>query len=139
MLCIAQRDVNAKSAGKWSGCFRVVWDANADAGDRNVSNEYTNWALPIDKPPFLAVKITAGISFTFGGLALNPDTSAVISDTATDEARGLHCVGEMLEGIFYESNDNFPGGSALTSGTVLGRRAGRAAAETVGKVARLEL
>lgn len=26
----------------------------------------SNWALPIDKPPFLAVKVTGGITFSFG-------------------------------------------------------------------------
>ncbi|CAG8156785.1 unnamed protein product [Penicillium nalgiovense] len=91
----------------------------------------SNWALPIDKPPFLAVKVTAGITFTFGGLAVNPETAAVISETTSDEVPGLYCVGEMLGGIFY---DNYPGGSGLTSGAVFGCRAGRAAAEQAGRV-----
>ncbi|KAJ5486669.1 hypothetical protein N7530_000969 [Penicillium desertorum] len=261
MLRIAQRDVSAKTAGDWSGCHCVAWDADApaDSGNREVSNEFTksgyplgimvnrdgerfvdegfdmrnytyamigrrvlqqpgqiafqvwdartvawlreeeyrgevvrriegesleelaekcaevgladtgrfvesikeynasvegadgqkrwdpavkdglatkglavpksNWALPIDKPPFLAVKVTAGITFTFGGLAVDPETAAVISETR-DEVPGLYCVGEMLGGIFY---DNYPGGSGLTSGTVFGRRAGRAAAERAGR------
>ncbi|CAG7940892.1 unnamed protein product [Penicillium nalgiovense] len=97
----------------------------------NASVEGSNWALPIDKPPFLAVKVTAGITFTFGGLAVNPETAAVISETTSDEVPGLYCVGEMLGGIFY---DNYPGGSGLTSGAVFGCRAGRAAAEQAGRV-----
>ena len=86
----------------------------------------SNWALPIDKPPFLAVKVTGGVTFTFGGLAVNPESTAVISSTTQKEIPGLFCVGEMLGGLFY---GNYPGGSGLTSGTVFGRRAGVAAAK----------
>ncbi|KAK3706127.1 hypothetical protein LTR37_012954 [Vermiconidia calcicola] len=86
----------------------------------------SNWALPIDKPPFLAVKVTGGVTFTFGGLAVNPESTAVISATTQREVPGLFCVGEMLGGLFY---GNYPGGSGLTSGAVFGRRAGAAAAK----------
>ena len=88
----------------------------------------TNWALPIDEGPFLAVKVTGGVTFTFGGLAVNPETTAVISSVTQREIPGLFCVGEMLGGLFY---GNYPGGSGLTSGAVFGRRAGQAAAEFV--------
>jgi len=86
----------------------------------------TNWALPIDEGPFLAVKVTGGITFTFGGLATNPKSSAVISSTTNQDVPGLFVSGEMLGGLFY---GNYPGGSGLTSGTVFGRRAGAAAAK----------
>ena len=85
----------------------------------------TNWALPIVKPPFLAVKVTCGITFTFGGLNINPETSAVISEYTHKPIPGLFCAGEMVGGLFYE---NYPGGSGLTSGAVFGRKAGKAAA-----------
>ncbi|KAF2176140.1 fumarate reductase flavo protein subunit precursor [Zopfia rhizophila CBS 207.26] len=85
----------------------------------------SNWALPLDQGPFMAVKVCCGITFTFGGLKVNPATTAVISQSDR-EVTGLFCVGEMLGGIFY---GNYPGGSGLTSGTVFGRRAGAAAAK----------
>jgi precorrin 3B synthase CobZ len=84
----------------------------------------SNWALPLDQGPFMAVKVCCGVTFTFGGLAVNPRTTAVISNSGKEIA-GLFCVGEMLGGLFY---GNYPGGSGLTSGTVFGRRAGTAAA-----------
>ncbi|EOA86249.1 hypothetical protein ACJQWK_11794 [Exserohilum turcicum] len=84
----------------------------------------SNWALPLDKEPFMAVKVCCGVTFTFGGLAVNPETAAVISNSGR-EVGGLFCVGEMLGGLFY---GNYPGGSGLTSGAVFGRRAGTAAA-----------
>ena len=86
----------------------------------------TNWAVPIIKPPFLAVKVTCGITFTFGGLRVDPDTSAVISRITGRPIPGLFCAGEMMGGLFY---DNYPGGSGLTSGAVFGRKAGRSAAQ----------
>jgi precorrin 3B synthase CobZ len=85
----------------------------------------SNWALPLDQGPFLAVKVCCGITFTFGGLAVNPETTAVVSQSDR-EVPGLFCVGEMLGGLFY---GNYPGGSGLTSGAVFGRRAGAAAAK----------
>jgi precorrin 3B synthase CobZ len=84
----------------------------------------SNWALPLDQAPYVAVKVTCGITFTFGGLAVNPKTAQVISGVTEKEIPGLYCVGEMLGGLFYE---NYPGGSGLTSGAVFGRRAGTAA------------
>ena len=85
----------------------------------------SNWAIPILEPPFLAVKVTSGITFTFGGLAINPENAAVLREDGS-EIEGLHCAGEMVGGLFY---GNYPGGSGLTAGGVFGRRAGRAAAE----------
>lgn len=88
----------------------------------------SNWALPIDEPPFLAVKVSCGVTFTFGGLAVNPETAAVLSSATNAEIPGLYCAGEMLGGLFF---DNYPGGSGLTAGAVFGRRAGKAAAVAV--------
>lgn len=88
----------------------------------------TNWALPLDKGPFLAVKVTCGITFTFGGLKVNPETAQLVNSMTGQPMPGLYCVGEMMGGLFYQ---NYPGGSGLTSGTVFGRRAGKAAAEAV--------
>ena len=85
----------------------------------------TNWAIPIVKSPFLAVKVTCGITFTFGGLKIDPVSAAVMSEQTGQSIPGLYCAGEMASGLFYE---NYPGGSGLTSGAVFGRKAGRAAA-----------
>ncbi|KAJ3496402.1 hypothetical protein NLG97_g2683 [Lecanicillium saksenae] len=71
----------------------------------------SNWALPIDKPPFLAVKVTCGITFTFGGLRVDPETAKLV-DGAGELIPGVYCVGEMLGGLFH---GNYPGGSGLTS------------------------
>lgn len=87
----------------------------------------SNWALSIEKEPFLAVKVACGITFTFGGLAIDPGTSAVLSESG-EVIRGLFCTGEMVGDLYY---NNYPGGSGLTAGTVFGMKAGRAAARLV--------
>jgi precorrin 3B synthase CobZ len=93
----------------------------------------SNWALPLDKGPFMAVHVTCGVTFTFGGLAVNPDKAQVISSVTDKEVENLFVCGEMLGGLFY---DNYPGGSGLTSGAVFGRRAGKAAAIAAAENAR---
>jgi succinate dehydrogenase/fumarate reductase flavoprotein subunit len=92
----------------------------------------SNWALPIDKGPFMAVKVGCGVTFTFGGLAVDPKTSGVISALTGKAVPSVFCAGEMMGGLFYE---NYPGGSGLTSGVVFGRKAGISAAEVCKRVA----
>lgn len=86
----------------------------------------SNWALPLDQGPFLAVKVACGITFTFGGLAIDPETAAVLSASTGKPIPGLFCTGELVGGLWYS---NYPGGSGLTAGAVFGRKAGEQAAK----------
>jgi hypothetical protein len=95
----------------------------------------SNWALPVDKGPFLAVKVTCGITFTFGGLKIDPETAGLMHRSTGRPIPGLYCVGEMMGGLFYS---NYPGGSGLTSGAVFGRRAGKAAAKVLSHNSKLQ-
>ncbi len=83
----------------------------------------SNWAQPLNTPPFLAFAVTCGITFTFGGVKI--DARARVLDRANRPIPGLHAAGELVGGIFYH---NYPGGSGLSSGMVFGRRAGATAA-----------
>ncbi|MBI3068508.1 MAG: FAD-dependent tricarballylate dehydrogenase TcuA [Betaproteobacteria bacterium] len=83
----------------------------------------SNWANPIDTPPFEAYAITCGVTFTFGGVRITNEGQVV--NTNHEPIPGLFAAGEMVGGIFYF---NYPGASGLTSGTVFGRIAGRGAA-----------
>lgn len=85
----------------------------------------SNWANRIDEPPFEAYPISCGITFTFGGLRVQPSTAKVL-DVGLKPIRGLFAAGEMVGGIFYH---NYPGGTGLMSGAVFGRTAGFAAAQ----------
>ena len=52
----------------------------------------SNWALPIDTPPFLGFAVTCGITFTFGGLRI--DTRGQVLDTEGNPIPGLYAAGE---------------------------------------------
>ena len=84
----------------------------------------SNWANPIDESPFEAYAVTCGITFTFGGLAI--DNDARVLDAAEMPIPGLFTAGEMVGGLFYF---NYPGGTGLTSGALFGRIAGTSAAQ----------
>jgi tricarballylate dehydrogenase len=83
----------------------------------------SNWATPIDTPPFEAYAVTCGITFTYGGLRIN--TAAEVLDTRGEPLRGLYAAGELVGGLFHF---NYPGGSGLMAGAVFGRIAGASAA-----------
>jgi len=83
----------------------------------------SNWANTIDEGPFEAYQVTCGITFTFGGLRIQPDSAQVL-DVDLTPIPGLYAAGELVGGIFYF---NYPGGTGLTSGAVFGRTAGSAA------------
>jgi tricarballylate dehydrogenase len=83
----------------------------------------SNWATTIDQAPFEAFAITAGITFTFGGIKVNTD--AQVKDVDDRPIPGLFAAGELVGGLFYT---NYPGGSGLMSGAVFGKIAGAAAA-----------
>jgi tricarballylate dehydrogenase len=93
-------------------------------GTEGLSPPKSNWALPIETPPFVAFPVTCGITFTFGGVRV--DAAARVLDRAGRPLPGLCAAGELVGGLFFH---NYPGGSGLTAGAVFGRRAGYAAAE----------
>ena len=82
----------------------------------------SNWALPIDRPPYEGYAVTCGITFTFGGLRI--DGSARVLDTDDEPIPGLFAAGELVGGLHYQ---NYAGGTGLTAGAVFGRIAGRCA------------
>jgi len=84
----------------------------------------SNWANTLDTPPYEAYAVTCGITFSFGGLRINP--SAQVINTDGEAIPGLYAAGELVGGIFYF---NYPGGSGLTNGAVFGKIAGASAAK----------
>ncbi len=82
----------------------------------------SNWALPIDTPPYTGFMVTCGITFTFGGLKIN--NRAQVLDLVDKPIPGLYAAGELVGGLFYQ---NYPGGTGLMNGAVFGRLAGASA------------
>jgi len=93
-------------------------------GTRNLLVPKSNWANPIDTPPFEAYAVSCGVTFTFGGLRIA--TNAQVVDTDGTPIPGLYAAGELVGGLFYL---NYPGGSGLMSGAVFGRIAGESAGQ----------
>jgi tricarballylate dehydrogenase len=95
---------------------------------RGLSPEKTNWAQVLDTPPFTAYPVTAGITFTFGGLRIGAD--AAVRRPDGEPVPGLFATGEITGGFFYE---NYPAGAGLMRGAVFGRLAGEGAARASGR------
>jgi tricarballylate dehydrogenase len=97
-------------------------------GTRGIKPPKSNWAQPLDQPPFVAYPVTCGITFTFGGLRVDVDGRILREDNLP--IPGMFAAGELVGGLFYH---NYPGGSGLMAGSVFGRRAGVAAGRLVRK------
>jgi tricarballylate dehydrogenase len=117
------------------GLTRTVREFNAacQPGDYNpaildgvktkgITPPKSNWALPIDRPPYTGFVVTCGITFTFGGLRINE--RGEVQDITDQTIPGLYAAGELVGGIFY---GNYLGGAGLMSGAVFGRLSGRSA------------
>jgi len=111
----------------------VPFDPNIKDGraTRGLAIPKSNWANTIDQAPFEAYAVTCGVTFTFGGLKI--DTDARVIDTDGAPIPGLFAAGELVGGIFYF---NYPGGTGLMNGAVLGRIAGTSAGRRAAQVPR---
>lgn len=78
----------------------------------------SNWALRIERPPFRAFPVTLGLTFTYGGLRIDPQARVLRADGTP--IAGLYAAGEIVGGLFYR---NYPGGSGMMAGAVFGKRA----------------
>jgi tricarballylate dehydrogenase len=103
----------------------VVFDPNIKDGRATVglAINKTNWATPIETPPFEAYSVGCGITFTFGGLKI--DEATRVLDIEDGPLPGLYAAGELVGGLYYF---NYPGSTGLMAGAVFGRIAGREAA-----------
>ncbi|HEX7049527.1 MAG TPA: FAD-dependent tricarballylate dehydrogenase TcuA [Longimicrobiales bacterium] len=115
-----ERTVEAFNAAVQPGEF----DPSIKDGKRTVgiTPPKSNWAVPLERPPFLAFAVTCGITMTFGGVRI--DAGGRVLGRDGRPIPGLYAAGELVGGLFYH---NYPGGSGLASGAVFGRRAGRSA------------
>jgi len=95
---------------------------------KGLNPDKTNWALKIDTPPYWAYAVVCGLTMTYGGLKTNEKAQAI--DTADRPIKGLYAAGEITGGFFYH---NYPSGTGLVRGAVMGRIAGAEAAATLDK------
>lgn len=86
----------------------------------------TSFANALDTAPYYAIKVTAGIHHTMGGLSIN--TEAKVLDADGNAIPGLYAAGEVTGGVH---GANRLGGNAVTDFVVYGRIAGNQAAAYV--------
>jgi len=79
----------------------------------------TSFANPLNTAPYYAVKVTAGIHHTMGGLAINTDAQ-VLAESG-EAIPGLYAAGEVTGGVH---GANRLGGNAVADFIVFGRIAG---------------
>ena len=84
----------------------------------------TSFANPLNTAPYYAIKVTAGIHHTMGGLKIN--TATEVLNEAGEAIPGLYAAGEVTGGVH---GANRLGGNAVADFIVFGRIAGTSAAE----------
>lgn len=77
-------------------------------------------AGPFEQGPFYVSPVRAGLTFTYGGIKISPNTHVIQSSGIP--VSNLFACGEVVGGIHY---DNYAGGTGLMAGTVFGRIAGQ--------------
>jgi tricarballylate dehydrogenase len=82
----------------------------------------SNWANRIEKPPYRAYPVTCGITFTFGGVKINPN--AQVLNSLHEPITGLYASGDIV-GLFFH---NYPSFTGQTRNVVFSRLAGKHAA-----------
>jgi len=102
-------------------------DFDSDALDGNRTEglelEKSNWALPINDPPYYGYRVTGEITFGFGSVATDERARAL--DTTGQPIPGLYVAGNTTSGLLY---DNYPSGTGLANDAVFGRIAAEEAA-----------
>ena len=81
-----------------------------------------SFANPLDTAPYYAIKVTAGIHHTMGGVKIN--TSTQVIDVNGNVIPGLFAAGEVTGGVH---GANRLGGNAVSDFVVFGRIAGEEA------------
>lgn len=84
----------------------------------------SNWAIPIDRPPYYGLPLRPGITFTYMGVAV--DERARVLDERGRTFQNVFAAGEIMSGNILTKG--YLGGFGLTIGSVFGELAGREAA-----------
>ena len=104
----------AATMEKWNGCVEAKTDA--DFGR-------TSFANPLNTAPYYAIKVSAGVHHTMGGVVINSSTEVLKEDGSV--IPGLFAAGEVTGGVH---GANRLGGTAVADFVVFGRIAGASAA-----------
>lgn len=112
--------VNAFNAACSEGVFHPTeLDGLTTTG---IAPAKTNWARPIDQPPYYGYALRPGVTFTY--LGINVDETARVS-FGGKPSKNLWAAGEIVAGNIL--GEGYLAGFGMTIGTVFGRIAGQQA------------
>jgi tricarballylate dehydrogenase len=86
----------------------------------------SNWARPLDTPPYFGYSLRPGVTFTYLGLKVDENARVSGRDGLY---RNVWAAGEIMAGSIL--GQGYLAGFGMTIGTVFGRTAGREAAAHV--------
>lgn len=86
----------------------------------------TNWARPLDTPPYYGYQLRPGVTFTYLGLKVSDEARV---HTQRGPLANVWAAGEIMAGSIL--GQGYLAGFGMTIGTVFGRIAGREAAKHV--------
>jgi tricarballylate dehydrogenase len=92
---------------------------------RGLTPPKSNWALPVDRPPFYGLPLRPGITFTYMGVTV--DDRARVVEQGGNAFHNVFAAGEIMSGNILTKG--YLGGFGLTIGSVFGRLAGGEAAK----------
>ena len=116
----------AEAMGVDAETFTATMEAWNACVESKTDEEFgrTSFANPLNTAPYYAIKVTAGIHHTMGGLKIN--TATEVLNEAGEAIPGLFAAGEVTGGVH---GANRLGGNAVADFIVFGRIAGASAAE----------
>lgn len=116
----------AEAMGVDAETFTATMEAWNACVESKTDEEFgrTSFANPLNTAPYYAIKVTAGIHHTMGGLKIN--TATEVLTEAGEAIPGLFAAGEVTGGVH---GANRLGGNAVADFIVFGRIAGASAAE----------
>ena len=118
----------AKALGMDEAVFAETMNTWNDYVEAKNDPEFgrTSFANPLNTAPYYAIKVTAGVHHTMGGLKINPAAEVLTEDGSA--IAGLFAAGEVTGGVH---GANRLGGNAVADFVVFGRIAAQSAADYV--------
>ena len=117
--------VSEYNAAVVSGTFdhSVLDDCHTDG----LTIPKSHWAQRLDRPPYYAVTLRPGITFTYMGVRVQADARVVLAEGQAFD--NIYAAGEIMSGNILSTG--YLAGFGMTIGSVWGRQAGTEAAKNV--------
>ena len=123
---LAAQTLEKTVAGFNAACTGGNFDTTVHDGCRTegLTPDKSNWARPLDQPPYYAWPMVPGITFTYMGVTVDENARVQMADGRP--AANIWAAGEIMAGNVL--GQGYLAGIGITIGAVFGRKAGDAAA-----------